>query len=181
MKKSAIMLAAVIGMGAAMSASAFPSLGADTAPDVIINWNGTTATVLFNQNNGPYDSIEDTYIGVNNNSSTALNSLTLTGNGIFGFDGDGQAAYTGNYYDLSGYAGPNTSFTIFNNNSGIVNFIGGLAAGQSAWFTLEENINGQSTGSGGGFTVGVPDGGSTMLLLSGVLAGIGALRRRFVS
>lgn len=193
MKRNLIALAFAIGLGAAMSAKAdnntFISLGADTAPDVIIQWNGTGFSVLYNQNNGPFDRIEDTYIGVENTSANGiLTSINLTGNssiGIFAFDGDGQSAYTGVSHDSSGYAGPGTSFSGITTdihgllNIGTVNFLGtGLLPGQESWFTLEDNINSPTSG-GGGLIVSVPDGGSTMMLLGSAVCGLGMLRRRF--
>ena len=56
----------------------------------------------------PYDGIEDTLIGVQNNSSTPLSSLPLAstdGAQLFGFDGDG----IGNY-GPTGYEGPGCEY-----------------------------------------------------------------------
>ena len=204
MKIKYTLLAAVIGMGAAMSASAFSwtGFGADTlGPQYIITWDGTS----FNIINGPglaqgaYDGVEDTYFGVENlSTSQTLNSVNLTSAlQIFFFDGDGIDTYgaikVASNPDISGYGGPITYFTGVNGafdafgnatgvgsyTSGTANFFGGIAPGGSTYFSLEENT-GLNGGSGSGVTVGgVPDGGSTMLLLGSALAGLGALRRRF--
>ncbi|MEI6463539.1 MAG: hypothetical protein WCQ89_02370 [Verrucomicrobiota bacterium] len=149
-------------------------------PNVQITVNAnSTVTVAFDASEGPYDGIEDSYVKVVNNSGSRLNSLTLTGANIFGFDGDGQAAYTGTSYDSSGYAGPNTSFNIVNANSGTVVFAGGLNGGATAWFTLEENLTGSSGNLSVTGTNRAPDTGSTWLLLGGAIVCLGAIRRRF--
>jgi len=191
MKKlySLLTMAAVFGLLLATPGSlhaAFPSIGNDTlGPDVMITFNGTTLTTAYNvHGQGPYDGIEDTYVGVTNNSSTTLLGFSLAGSNIFGFDGDGQSAYTHVSYDASGYAGPGTSFTITNNNLGFVNFLnGGLAPGQTAWFTLEETLSTSNPitagGGGGGGITTVPDAGSSFALLSSSVFALGMLRRRF--
>jgi hypothetical protein len=75
----------------------YPSIGADTlGPALIITLNSNgTATVSNGPSAGhPYDGVEDTYIGVENNTSATVFNITITGdrisgNSIFGFDGDG--------------------------------------------------------------------------------------------
>src|SRR5205085_3915177 len=69
---------------------------------------------------GPYDGADDTLVGVVNASGATVYGITLTGSGIFDFDGDG--AFGGG----ASYAGPGTSFTIQDVNSGTVNFDNGL-------------------------------------------------------
>ncbi len=177
---------AAVGMLAtsAVHASSFPALGFDSGPAVIVNLGAGGVFTTTYTGQGPYDGIEDTYVGVVNaaNSGLALSSINISGNFIFGFDGDGQAAYTGIYYDGTGYAGPNTSFSIANYNNGTVFFNVPLQPGQTAWFTLEETINGANGNVltvGGGGTTNAPDGGSTAVLLGGAVLGLGLLRRRF--
>jgi hypothetical protein len=182
----------------------FPSLsytgGYNVGPEIYLIYNGTTLSIVGSAgvgaygltayaDQGPYDAVEDTYLGVVNQSSKSINSINLNGGtlDIFGFDGDGYdvaAGIAANAKDTSwgGYGGPAGYFTGISGNTGTVDFIGGVAPnGGIAYFTLEENIvgaGGLST-SGGGLTGNVPDAGSTMSLLGGVLVGLGALRRRF--
>jgi hypothetical protein len=108
--------------------------------------------VIANTRQGPYDGVEDTYVGVVNTSGMTLPFIKLTGPfGTFTqFDGDGlqpfgsPAPTTGLplSYFLTGYEGPDNYFSniYFGNNfteTARVNFIGGLANGQETWFSVE--------------------------------------------
>jgi hypothetical protein len=126
-----------------------------------------------------YDSSEDTYVGVVNNYAGTLQSLTLTGSDIFGFDSDGIQTYGSPVTGTTGYEGPGTSFTITNNNLGVVNFTGGsgLGSGQQAYFSLEEAPT--VSGLGVQSITTVPDGGSTLAMFGATVCALGALRRRF--
>src|SRR5215831_16439007 len=76
-----------------------PAVGADTACGVVLtiqnigHGRGTcsaTNCVSISNNQGPFDEIEDTLVGVINNSNVPITSIKLTSNkDIFGFDGDG--------------------------------------------------------------------------------------------
>ncbi len=94
---------------------------------------------------GNYDGSEDALVGVHNMSGHTINSFSISGSFIFGFDGDGINAYLGianNASDTSGYGGPQAFFTnIVGNNDGVVNFIGGIPNGGMGFFSLEESIN----------------------------------------
>jgi hypothetical protein len=135
----------------------------------VINPSGPVS-ILTDGTQGPYDGVEDTLIGVLNNSSAVIPSIPLSGTGdVFGFDGDGvcdpnntnvsfspgppgafagpgSGPCTGNTLDTSdgGYGGPISYFTGINgaNTSGTVNFEGGLATGASTFFSLEGVITG---------------------------------------
>lgn len=111
---------------------------------ITFNPNGSIATEAGPQTT--YESIEDALIGVVNHSGHAITSFSISGSGIFGFDGDGINGYLGitnNAQDTSGYGGPFGFFTGIDpsGNSGVVNFIGGIPDGGIAFFSLEEPIN----------------------------------------
>ena len=98
-------------------------------------------------NNGPYDGVEDTLVGIVNNSGCPLGSLPLSSpTDIFGFDGDGPCDVNpsaGNCSsDPSGYGGPGVFFENISpdQTSGTVRFKPPLANGQSTWFGLEEAL-----------------------------------------
>ena len=135
-----------------------PAVGNDASCAILIVVNAdNTVSVLADGTQGPYDGIEDTMVGVLNNSSEPLPSLQLSsGTDIFGFDGDGIctfAPFTGSSYcsaaDQSGtdpgdYAGPDNVLTPTNSQSGTVTFNdtpAGLPAGGTSFFSLEESLN----------------------------------------
>jgi hypothetical protein len=140
--------------------------------------SGNAITTTFPDPNA-YDGIEDMLVGVSNLSGGSIASLTLSGTNIFGFDGDGVATYTSNYYDGTGYAGPNTSFNIVDNDNGTVFFSGGLADGASAYFSLEYPASAFAQGGGGSVGVSpVPEPETYAMLLAGLgLIGFTARRR----
>jgi hypothetical protein len=126
-----------------------PALGWDTGCQLLItiNANGTT-TVTTDPNQGPYDGVEDSLIGVLNNSSFGVSSMDLAGAGApltgpFNFDSDGlcsnvdssfppgtppppatngvttfQSPPSGCPFGPTGYEGPNTGFTNYSPATG---------------------------------------------------------------
>ena len=131
-----------------------------------------TAFTLTNAGNGnPYDGVEDTLIGIVNNSSGTLNSITLSNStSAFGFDGDGICTFSSAVScGTTGYEGPDNTFSNFLGATGTVNFTTGLAVGGSTWFSLEGTPSGIVSAT-------TPEPTSIVLLGSG-LAGI--LVRRF--
>ena len=165
------------------SAAAFPAIGVDTGPGFIITVGTGAGVVVTGQ--GPYDGIEDTYIGVINNTNAPLSMLPVSSNlAIYSFDGDGITASSispnvlGNASDNTGYGGPNAFFTNINaaQTSGIVNFITPIApGGGTGFFSLELDIAGTQ---GGGITVGaVPEPSTWAMMLIG-FAGLGFLSYR---
>ncbi|HKK13880.1 MAG TPA: PEP-CTERM sorting domain-containing protein [Gammaproteobacteria bacterium] len=170
-----------------------PSIGSSASCSVLIQWDGTNFSALTDPSIPPYENIEDTLVGVQNNSDQTLASVDLTGSNIFGFDGDGIQVYgspapsTGlpPGYVLTGYEGPSTYFTVTDANNGTVNFIGGLGSQQSTYFSLEESPsticpNNECVGlvTGGGTTPSsVPEPGTVFLFGAG-LAGLGYVRKR---
>jgi len=163
---------AATALVAASAASAFPAYGLDSQPGIIITLaNSGVSTTLTGL--GPYDGIDDTYIGVINNSSFTLTALNLSSSQCIGcFDGDGIDTYgaPGNFADSTGYGGPQTYFT---NNTGFsltANFLGGVAPGATTYFSLEEAVVVNQS-------FGVPEPATWALMLIGV-GGIGFAARR---
>lgn len=128
----------------------------------------------------PYDGIEDTLVGIVNNSGNTISSLTFNGSNLFGFDGDGLQTYgIGLGNDPTGYGGmtsggQNTFFTsIICCNTGTVVFgSSGIPNGGWAYFSLEEAPSLNLT------PVSVPEPGSLALFGLGLLGlGFFAWRR----
>lgn len=134
-----------------------PAVGSDTSCGVlfVINPDGSI-TVLTDPNQPPFDTppVEDTLIGVLNESSFPIPSLTLAStDDAFGFDEDGicspsttpEAPGCPFATTSDGYEGPDNTFSVVDNNHGTVNFTGGgLPSGQSTYFGLEGNVTPQS-------------------------------------
>ncbi len=147
----------------------------------------------------PYEESEDSLIGVVNNQTTPLTSITLSGSGIFGFDGDGICTFTfvGSSYctssqtagtDPGDYQGPTSTFTNYStSNTGTVNFSPAVAAnGGTTYFSLEGIPSSITGGSSGGGSTPTPTASATpapssLLLTLTALAGLGifALTRRY--
>ena len=149
-----------------------PALGFDTSCAILIVVEPNESFVSYaDPTQGPFDGIEDTLIGVQNESKATVKSIALLGTvfpGIFEFDGDGLCSGVnssggggflpppaGCPFGLTGYEGPNTSFTITNVNEGTVDFPEGLAPGKSAYFSLEGVIS--LTCKGSSCTGGPPE------------------------
>src|SRR5215467_4998675 len=149
--------ATLVASGGPISSASFgqcPAVGANTLGcELLITVsavNGAGAATAFSvatasPDQGPYDGVEDTLIGIVNSAATTLNSIQLSGfvggDGIFDFDGDGACATIGCVGgDVTGYGGPGVTFSGIGgtlNSSGTVNFTGGVPNGASRWFSLE--------------------------------------------
>jgi PEP-CTERM motif len=167
----------------AANAATFPSVGANPlGPEFIIteNSNGSFTTAVnpaYSSDPGPYDSVEDTYFGVINNSSSVLHSITVSApNGPFGFDGDGIDTFGVTGSDPTGYGGPDATFTniSLDLDTGTVVFgPNGIAPGGSDIFSLEEAIALNTIV----VTRGVPEPSTWAMMLLGFV-GLGFLARR---
>lgn len=144
-----LLLFATGAIGTAVAAPAFtecPAVGFAASCDVLITINADgSATVAQDASQPPYDNVEDSLVGVLNNSSKTIGSLPLSGTDIFGLDGDGMCTFgiatncsAGNGgNDPYDYTGDLVTFSITDNDNGVVNFVGGLAPGASSYFSLE--------------------------------------------
>lgn len=170
----------------AAGAASFPAIGFDSGPGVLITLNSNGTATVSDTGQGPYDNIEDTYVGVINNTDHTVNKLHITSfSDIFGFDGDGIDGYyylniPNNAFDTSGYGGPNAYFTNigFNNtvgNFGDVNFINPIAAsGGSDYFSLEEKVTAADFTTP--VTTGAPEPAAWAMMLMGFF-GLGSMVR----
>lgn len=142
---------------AAQVAATCPAVGADSECGAVIIITNSGETIYYT-GQGPYDTHEDTLVGVINQSSGAITSIDLMSNlDIMAFDGDGITTFPitgtssnvpGNPQDSSGYGGPNAYYTNIssNNDSGTVDFITPVAASNgTTYFSLENAL--QATNS----------------------------------
>jgi hypothetical protein len=124
--------------------SGWSSFGSSSGPSIIVSIDASLHVSVAQTGVGPFDDIEDTYVGVVNNSDRSIRSLRMSGaTDIFGFDGDGIQTFgspaPSGYpaeITLRGYEGPDNYFTGAG-SSGSVTFIGGLDAHQQTYFSLE--------------------------------------------
>jgi hypothetical protein len=118
---------------------------------ITFNANGSITTTFPNAAPSYDNGGDDNMVGIVNNTSKAITSVTLTGtNTPFGFDGDGACDPTWTFAGgnpcgttTSGYGHQGVTFSAISSNTdtGTVNFAGGIAAGGSNWFSLEGPVD----------------------------------------
>jgi len=128
-----------------------PAVGASPSCAILVVFNADgTTSILTDPSVGPFDRVEDTLVGVQNNSGTTVPNMHISGSSIFGFDGDGicsgrySPAPAGCPFGSTRYEGPNTSFSIVDSSHGTVIFTNGLASGASTYFSLEGALSAAS-------------------------------------
>ncbi|MFL6106285.1 MAG: GDSL-type esterase/lipase family protein [Marmoricola sp.] len=104
-----------------------------------------SVTVYDDPTVGDYDGGDDTLVGIVNNSTTAVDSVTVSGPGsdLAGFDGDGLCSYiTCTWAAPTGYEGPNNTFVTrpTDGDEAEVDFIAPLADGDATYFSLEGTL-----------------------------------------
>ncbi len=120
---------------------------------ITLNADGSIATTFPNPSPSYDQGLDDNLIGVVNNTSKVITALQLTSATvpIFGLEDDGVCGLPGWTFsplapnpncaiatDPHRYGPAGINYTIFNANSGIVNFgNGGIAPGSNAFFSLE--------------------------------------------
>jgi len=179
------MLAGVALSSAPASASICPA-NINAACDLVITLNAD-GSIATTGTGGSSIGGEDALIGVVNDTTGALTSFSLTGSGIYGFDGDGIDTYTGigpvaGNPDTTTYGGPDGYFTNINGDTGTVNFVGGIAPGGTDYFSLEEAVSLTAPPTATApvtTTTTVPEPSSLIILLSALL-GLTLLRRKSV-
>ena len=205
-----VMLSALLASGANFTQC--PAVGADTnGCELLISVSavdGTGAATAFtvalsSPDQGPLDGSDVTLIGIVNNASSILNSITLVGNtDIFAFDGFGAcagfstfplytpaptlsqcgvAAYSEPTPDPDGidYASAGVTFTGINGTftTGTVHFSPGLAAnGGTSWFSLEEALSPSSFTNASSTGSATPEPASAFLIGAGLVV-LGLARR----
>jgi hypothetical protein len=180
-------LAAISALGWSGAASAAgcpasvatPLGGATACLTITLNSNGTATVVDASPSTSQIFDIpqsEDTLIEVINNSGQTVNSLNLSSNlTIFAFDGDGTwANANGQLINYNGGTAAGVQTTTFSNiagneQSGTVNFTGGLATGGTTFFGLEEPVTAAT------FVVSRVPGPIVGAGLPGLIAGFGGL------
>ena len=129
-----------------------PAIGVDTSCALLIRITPTGQPGVYGDpSQGPFDGIEDTLIGIQNDSSTSIASIPVSsqsGKTLFAFDGDGLCYFMSftltpcTWPAPTGYEGPGVSFTNISADytSGTITFSPAIPPGGHAYFSLEEAL-----------------------------------------
>jgi uncharacterized repeat protein (TIGR01451 family) len=158
-----VAVAVALGLGAASSAQAAaptppfnqcPAAGSDTSCELLI-WIDPTGhiQILSDATQPPFDGADgdDVLVGIQNDSATTVNSVTVggfddDGEGLFDFDDDGACSTESPPVPVdcpaagaTGYEGATTTFSAISDDAstGTIDITGGLAPGAGAWLSLE--------------------------------------------
>jgi RHS repeat-associated protein len=133
-----------------------PPVGLNTGCAILVEITDAATNVFEDPNQGPYDGVEDTLIGVVNTSGRTVTNLSLSSDtDLFGFDGDGLCDVaphpSGCPFGPTGYEGPTTTFANItpDRSGGTILFTGGLAPAASTYFSLEESLRAVAVFAGG--------------------------------
>jgi hypothetical protein len=125
-----------------------PSVGSSPSCEILlVIYPDQSITVYQDSSVGPYDGIEDTLVGVWNQSSSSVEAITVNGRntGLGQLDGDGLCAFavSGCPFGPTGYEGPNTAIKTSPSrpDSAEIDFPSGLAPGATTYFSLEGQLN----------------------------------------
>ncbi|MDQ6665535.1 MAG: PEP-CTERM sorting domain-containing protein [Acidobacteriota bacterium] len=194
-----LMFAGVSMLSAGPLFTQCPPAGVNTGCEFLITiGSGGAASIAADPsapNNGPYDSSDDVIVGIQNNSTSTVFSVPLTGTSstpLFQFEGDGPCTQTPGpaagkcTSDPSGYGGPGITYSgiSVNQQSGTVNIAGGVAPGGTAWFGLEGAPTASQIVTGPPVVApptGTPEPSSLALMGGGMGALLLAARRRKAS
>jgi hypothetical protein len=151
----------VLGLVVGANSAAASSLGIPKAPYtacpqigqspscavLLVVYPDQSITVYQDPSVGPYDGVEDTLVGVVNQSDITLHAITVNGpgSGLGQLDGDGLCAFSvaGCPFGLTGYEGPNTAIKTdpARPDSAEIDFPAGLKPGDSTYFSLEGGLS----------------------------------------
>ena len=136
--------------GAAICPTTSSTTGTDASGCSLLITFASAGTTITTTDIGPYDGVEDVTVGVINNTSNTISTLTLnssSGTDAFGFENDGIQTFTATNGIAIGkggattYEGPNSTFDMSGVVGGdgtlVINFAPGIAAGGSDYFSLE--------------------------------------------
>lgn|GEM_PF-2805085 len=128
--------------------TACPSVGKSPSCEALIVIAPDSSIAIYKDSAiGPYDGVEDTLIGVWNQSASSIKAITVNGpnTGLGQLDGDGLCTFSvpGCPFGPTGYEGPNTAIKTLASrpDSAEIDFPAGLAPGAQTYFSLEGELS----------------------------------------